>query len=241
MLLAPATMLHRYSFNDGTPSDSIGGPSWTGTLGPSASISGGQLILPGGSSASSLQLPPGILGSPSSPAISLEMWVTTSSTVNSNGYVRIFQFGGNSLDGALHTLLLSRDSVNNGFLLYNRIPAVLDNTAGTISTQSIATTFTGQTNMHVVLVLYNGGYGIVYINGALIATTTASGLYFPDGSSGETNYLGYGTLPGDGLTTGMVGSINEFRVWQGVLSATDVLSHYSSGPDQTSGNCKLLS
>ena len=63
VVYVPTTLVHRYSFNDGTANDSVG--SANGTLVGNATISGGQLVLPNTTSAAPatdyLQLPAGIL------------------------------------------------------------------------------------------------------------------------------------------------------------------------------------
>ena len=58
-------------------------------------------------------------------------------------------------------------------------------------------------------------------------TSTGSGIYIPDGTSGEINFLGYTT---DLTSQGMVGSIDEFRVWSGALSDNDIWNNFIEGP-----------
>ena len=55
-----ATLIHKYTFNDGTTLDSVGGSDWAGTLGATASISDSALVLPGVFSSSYMSLPAGI-------------------------------------------------------------------------------------------------------------------------------------------------------------------------------------
>lgn len=232
-----AVLMHRYSFN-GTAADSVGDASWTGTLGTAAKISGGQLQLPGGSSSSYLQLPAGILGSPAPSAVSIEMWITTASTGNSGGYNRIFQFGSHTTgianEGNPGSLVFSRNSGNNGFQLVSYGTVAPTQTASQAATtaDTLTTVFNNQTNLHVVINLYNGGYGWVYINGLLVGSTQATGLILPIGSPGEINLIGLGT---DYTVPGMVGSVDEFRIWSGVLSLPTILNHNNFGPNQNLG------
>jgi hypothetical protein len=230
-LLESATLMHRYSFNDGTASDSVGGASWAGSIGSAASISGGQLQLPGGVGTNSfMQVPAGILGSPAPAVVTIELWVTTANSGNDGFFfTRIFQFGDHIVSSNTGSLLFAKNVNNGGFVLVS-----VDLNAYMYSTPylGISKTFMGQTNLHVAIVLYNGGYGYVYFNGVLNATTATSGFYLPDGSSGEINYIGYST---DGASPGFAGSVNEFRVWNGALSPSTIAAHFSTGPDQKLG------
>ena len=82
------TLLHRYSFNDGTASDSVGGSAYTGSLMAGATVTNNQATF--ATSGPYVNLPSGLFGSYTAAAVSVEAWVTTG--VNS-GYARIFQFG----------------------------------------------------------------------------------------------------------------------------------------------------
>src|SRR5580765_7159505 len=80
LLISPVvsqTLTHRYSFNDpmgnGTIADSVGGPSWNGTLVNSAFLDGSMLQLDGAGWAT---LPGGIMGGASQ--ISIEFWASFS-------------------------------------------------------------------------------------------------------------------------------------------------------------------
>jgi len=230
------TLTHRYSFNDGTASDSVGGASWVGTHGPQAIISNNELQL-GGSSGSGfvesyLQLPAGILGSPAPAAVSIEMWITTSSgSSNSNSNVLI-QFGSHltsyGSQANAGSFEFGRNAMTGGFILqsWDKMGA-----PGASTSSSIWIPFNGQTRMHVVLVLVNGGPGYVYLNGALAATSTGA-VYLPDGSAGEINYIGCGS---DSTQSPFVGTVDELRVWEGALQQSDVTAHYIAGPNGAIG------
>jgi hypothetical protein len=160
LIIASAVLTHRYSFNDGSVSDSVGGTSWTGTLGSTASVSGGQLRLPGGSVSSYLQLPAGILGSPAPASVTIEMWVTTGSSGTSTNYARLLQFGSTfSSSNNANSYMFGRDSGNNGYLFFS-----YSFSSGVKSVFQNNVAFDGMTNAHIVIVLNNNGPAIIYIN-----------------------------------------------------------------------------
>ena len=84
--------------------------------------------------------------------------------------------------------------------------------------------FNSQTSLHVAVVLSVGYQPQVYINGvwAMAAPytmqTMITSTYFAVGNS----YFSQSTL-------GMVGSVDEVRVWGGAMSAADIASHYQQG------------
>jgi hypothetical protein len=70
------------------------------------------------------------------------------------------------------------------------------------------------------------------MNSILTATTSGDGVFLPDGTTGEINYIGIGTDTGQ---QALVGSIDEFRVWDGALQQSDITSHFLAGPDENLG------
>jgi hypothetical protein len=103
-----AIVTHRYSFN-GDPTDSIGDAD--ATLIGNATITGGQLVLPGGpprSNYASLPLEVGA-GINSSTALTIEIWFTQNVAQN---WSKAFYFGNNaggSADDGLELCLLKGD------------------------------------------------------------------------------------------------------------------------------------
>ena len=174
-----------------------------------------------------MQLPPGILGS-NPAAVSIEMWITTASSGNNDGWLRLFQFGSHSVfcSGAscnAGSVYFGRCADNNGFRLDSWD---LQGTSVASSGDTITTTFSGQTDMHVVVILYNGAGAKVYLNGALSVVTGP--VYIPNGSPGEMNFIGFTS---DLSNLGFVGSIDEVRFWSGALSQSQVSSNYVLGPN----------
>jgi hypothetical protein len=95
--------------------------------------------------------------------------------------------------------------------------------SGTVMLDSSAGGSFVQTNAQIVLTLPAGGYPQIYLNGALLYTSSVimsslpTPTYFYLGNSLDT-------------TNRLYGSINEFRIWGGALSASDIFSDYQQGP-----------
>ena len=234
--VSATSLSHRYSFNDGTTSDSVASASalvdsWAGIIGHSAVISSGQLQLPGGPSnttigvGSFLQLPAGVFGRPAPAAVSIEMWITIASMQQSGtGSPAIFQLGSH-VSGSAGSLTLTWESINyRGNLEYISAD-------GSVAMSSYFYSNSVSTAIHVVVVLVNGGsYSSgIYVNGNIYNTFTLSGtMFFSSGSAGEINIIGAGTDPSQ---PALIGSVDEFRVWSGTLSQQDITAHYAMGPD----------
>jgi hypothetical protein len=174
-----------------------------------------------------MQLPAGVLGYPAPAVVSIEMWITTSTSGNSGNSIRVFQFGSHVPSSNIGSFILFKDTGTGKFVLgsYDL------NNAYVAVTDSTNRAFNGQSNLHVVLVLYNGGRSYVYFNGALAGRSTY-GFYVASGTSGELNYVGFGT---DMSTSGFSGSVDEFRVWSGALHPNTIAAHYAAGPDESLG------
>ena len=83
--------------------------------------------------------------------------------------------------------------------------------------------FDDQTNMHVVLTLSAGDYARLYVNGALAIVASYSLPAIP-----VPTYFNIGHSGGDSYSY-LLGSVDEFRIWGGVLGAEEVLSNYFAG------------
>lgn len=108
-------LTHRYSFNDGTASDSVGGSTFSATLVNGAYVSSGQVVIQSSNIntlsvyAPYVSLPNTVFGLYSQ--ISIEAWVTTWANA---GYARIFQFG-QTLGTNTNSILVYRNP-SSGYL-----------------------------------------------------------------------------------------------------------------------------
>jgi hypothetical protein len=84
----------------------------------------------------------------------------------------------------------------------------------------------GQTNLHIVAIWNSSaGYEALYLNGDL---AVFNNITIPLNTiNNSLSYLGKSLWNADPL---LVGSIEEFRIYQGVLSAGEIASDYAVGP-----------
>ncbi len=210
------SLVHRYSFSEnggGMAADSVGGPVWSGTLPGGGTLSGGQLAL----SASAQQyasLPSGIVSSLSN--FTVMAWVNLNSA---SDWSRIFDFGNDTTAN----MFLTPQCGGGGTVRF----AIT--TGGGGSEQQINSSLPLSTGApHQVAVTLSGGTGILYVDG--VAVGTNSGMTLNPTSLGNTgnNYLGKSQYPDPYLD----GSLDEFRIYNRALTASDVAQFNASGPSQ---------
>ena len=200
-------MAHRYSFNDGTAVDNVGGAAFSATLMGSPGVVGGKVALQ--SSGQFVSLPATNLAGVT--ALSIEMWVDTGANVDSAPLIA----WGDSLSNLNSWIVASRSAA--------AVSAVWRLSGAPVCGPVSSThAFDGQTGMHVVLTVAAGSLKL-YVNGMLAGSSSCAGSALP-----PVNYFYSGSSPAGTL----VGSVNEFRVWTGALSAVDVAAHYSQGPGE---------
>ena len=182
----------------------MGGSAYAGSLIVGATVTNNEATFT--TSGHYVNLPSGLFGSYM--AVSVEAWLTTG--VNT-GYAPIFRFAASGI-GSNEKIKVCRSDILNTFLL------TWYNIAGVQSYYSSSATFNSQTNVHVVMTVSTGDYARLYINGMLQGSTPAvvSSIPPPD-----VFYIG-----------SFFGSVNEFRIWGGALSFTDIAYRFSQGPGE---------
>ena len=88
-------------------------------------------------------------------------------------------------------------------------------------------------SLHVVVTVTPGDFARLYCNGAPVAVTSTVVTAIP---SPDTFFLGLGFAGAPGL----VGAVNEFRVWSGILTLADVAARYAIGPGERA-SCHMRS
>lgn len=226
-ILAP-TLAHRYSFTSDA-SDSIGGPAWRATLYGNAVISGGQVTFDG-TNGSFAQLPAGILANYD--AVTVEAWASFG--VNGS-WCRVFDFGDQNASGQGRDYILFTPHSGNGDA---RI-SISDADPGLNHEQIAAApgVLDGQTNVHLAAVFYPAvNVEALYLNGNLAALN--SGMTIPLSAVVDNlNYVGRSLYTGDAW---LKGSIDELRIYQGALSASQIAINYSAGPATVVTNAGAL-
>ena len=215
---AQTSLKHRYSFtSDAT--DSISGAN--GELHGDASISGGELLLPNDPTVgrgSFLDLPGELLGGYQ--ALTVEAWVNLD--VN-NVWARIADFGDYNTGGGGHTYFFLCPHTGGNTV---RI-AVNDGTGEDVFDNGFAgLDSVGPTHIAAVVDPQGAQTGTVYVNGVSIGSSTFTK---PLSTIIDThNFVGRSLYTGDGFLNG---SITEFRVYYGALTADQIATNYTAGPD----------
>jgi hypothetical protein len=235
-------LVHRYGFNEQTNDwivhDSVGGANGrlfnTGTItSPNAAFTGkGEMKLKGAqenSASGYAALPQGIISSLSE--VSVEAWVTWTLRLNPNSFYawqRIFDFGniGSTLTGTYFFMTTEA----NTFVTGGDVARTTITTNGLVNeTPRLDWTNILSLNVtSVVAVTYSPIRGITkfYINGQPVssgaATISLSAII------DMNNWLGRSQFSSDPY---FGGRYNEFRIYSGLLSDSDVAADFAAGPD----------
>jgi hypothetical protein len=253
---AEGALTHRYSFNDGTANDSVGGANGV-LFGSNGSISGGQLILANtgegsqnpGATGAYLDLPNGLISTSaaSSGVATVEMWITMQAN---HDWAAAFTAG-----TSIHNENTS-DCCNDDQPYIQIIPRSGDGGQGNdvrVTTNSSGgpegwvddngaadgTDLAIGTQEHLVSVFDQSG-GMpgtltVYRNGSLMGSVTMAAnlniknFFRADNSGGDVNvWLGRSQWPDTLLT----GSFDELRIYSSALTADQALADYQAGPNR---------
>ncbi len=224
--------------------------------GNNATLSGTQLVLPttvtnGNQTAANisayLDLPNGIVSS--RPSLSFEAWITP---LSSKTWQRIFDFGNSSLTSgpgaqpgeiidtttapggfvANDNLLLSLN--NNGVLGSHRLEAKLGGSSTVTTDTDLSSTTIAGTQYHFVLTVLDGG-GASGASGCLVKWYRNGSLggsidlpYRLSDLSDVNNWIGRSMWAADSNSNL---SINELRLHDRALSASEVNASFAAGPD----------
>jgi hypothetical protein len=222
-------LIHRYSFT-ADANDSVG--TAHGTLVGTAAISNGAVEMTGAGSSMSpegyVDLPNDLLSSLTT--VTLEAWVTDK---GSAGWARIWDFGNSAggedvSNGGTRYMFLSLPA--GGGDLYGAIH-VSDRAGGDIGMgwANLGRPPVGQ-KTHIVWVTdvaHQRGY--LYANGTLVGGSASMSLTPADIGSMANVWLGRSQY-NDPMFNG---AIDEFRIWNGPLTALQVALNTAAGPDKT--------
>lgn len=217
------SLIHRYAFDETSGSmaaDSVGGAN--GTLNGAAAFDGAGRVVLDGTSGAYVSLPANLLGGLS--AVTIDAWF--SFTVPNNN-VHLFSMGnGNGSGSGGSFLRYNLYDSGNGHGRTNFFESVISYSGNALHGSSVLPT--NNTQVHVTLV-YDpvGGVKSIYVNGVL--ASTYSGSLAALGSYPENAfYLGRSPWSSD---PNLNGSINEFRIYSGVLQPEDISASQIIGPD----------
>ena len=233
---SPATLVHRYSFQDQAGSsqfvDSVGGPAWNGSLYGDATLTGSSLSLDGTSGTYAL-LPSGITGDYSQ--ITVEFWADIG---NNPPYTRVFAFGDQSGGGQETSGVDYSPYENGGYQNLN----FLNNNGDTNVYANNNVALTNTSNDHVTVVVDSVNGVMYYYNGTNVVcqfhdNNNPIGTTMLASSSGVPMSMSdiddvYNTIGASlfGVDPFLAGTIHEFRIYQGVLSPQAVALNDAVGP-----------
>ena len=205
-----AVLTHRYSFTSDA-SDSVGGAN--GALQGAATISGGQLQLTG-NTGDYLSLPPALLQNYN--AVTVDAWANLNAP---NNWARLWEFndgvGGTAQNEFYFSPGWNPDPTTGNFYSAGFPWGNSVYTAGPLGNESVHITSE-----------YGDGWLEIYTNAVLMASV--SGVVAPASSAG-TNYATIGYSPyGD---PGINGSVDEFRIYNGLLSPEEIQASDVLGPN----------
>jgi hypothetical protein len=214
LVSAHPALAHRYSFNANAPTaawDSIGMAH--GTLKGNAVVANGALKLTGATGGYA-DLPGGLVSG--CRAVSVEFWATLGA---SGSWARVFDFGADSGASGQNYFFFSPNTGTGG--------QRLEMATNTTVTFDVPGSLNGR-SLHVVCVLDPAtGFGGIYTNGILEAAVTNA---WPALGSVSTawSFLGRSLWSADAWLNG---TIDEFRIYDGRLSANEIAADYAAGPD----------
>tara|TARA_B100000959_G_scaffold138493_1_gene145556 strand:+ start:8228 stop:11776 length:3549 start_codon:yes stop_codon:yes gene_type:complete len=214
-----ANLAHRYSFNSGAELiDSVGGND--GVLVGDAFVQDGQLHLDGdptGPNADSMGFTDSVdlANNFGAVGVTFESWYTDD---NSGSWAKLFSFG-NGTGGSNIIFNLQQGGSGQGRIQYQGMPEANFGPRPALGEEH-----------HLALTISPVGVINAWIDGAQIQAS-------PPNLTGDGNDLA--TLPSSweriGASNwgdvGMTGSVNEFRIWRGELTAEEVVVNLAGGPD----------
>jgi len=217
-------LLHRYSFNETqgqrTALDGVGGAH--GVVNGAANFSGGGALNLGGTDGY-VNLPNGLISGQNS--VTFETWLTWNGGGN---WQRIFDFGDNDQgennqgNGLTYVILTPKSS--DGVLRF-----AISTNSGEMATFWTNALSIGQATHVAVAYDFIGGTAVLYVNGKRVSTGPA---VIPLSAINDINvWLGRSNWPDPYLNA----SLDEFRIYGGVLSDSAVAASFAMGPDALFG------
>lgn len=214
------SLTHLYTFNDGTANDSVG--TAHGTLRNGAQVLDQKLALQNtgvlsGDSANiqHVQLPADVLTGTSA---TIEVWYAAANSAN---WSRVFDFGDQSGGSGDSFLFFTQQSGAGDSR------TALRTSGGAETTATFDTTDNGAQRMAAIVInTARNGTLRLYIDGQQVASETLGGSNASNVND-TLNYLGRSLFDAD---PGFTGLIDEVRIYDQALLASEIAAHAAAGP-----------
>jgi len=222
VILKPVVLAHRYSFTSGA-GDSVGGAN--GAPVGNAVINNGTLTLDG---TSALSLPSGVIDT-TYEALTIEAWAHLA-VIPDGQVAHLYGFGSTDASGAPNKFVRLRTHSGGN----NSAPGI--NGGGGEQTTFIPGPVAG--DVHIVVIYHPlAGYMQWYLNGQLANSNSVSALLSQvNGTNNIVNFIGQ-HVDGSG---GLVGTVNEFRIYNGALDLAQLRTSLAAGPDNALSNAGTI-
>lgn len=212
-----ATLMHSYTFEDGTANDSVAGAN--GTLKGDAYISDGAVILTGDGY---VNLPAKTIDIPSYTSVSLEaIYKQAEGFEAKNIGAMLFSFGQQSPDASSYgaNYLYYQPTRNNAS--ESRFAISCGNTTSPWSAEEgIFANEIDDTSMHYVAAIVTGTQIKIYQDGALLDEATMTGDNSLANVSNDTAFLGFSVYSQDSKWEG---EFHEFNIFSGELDEATIV------------------
>lgn len=235
---AHAGLTHRYSFNDGTARDSVGGADGAAING--AGFAGGQVVFdPAVNDGTNTSIATGQYvdlpnGLAKTRALSLEVWFTYRGGAN---WQRILDFGNTTIGevppsdktstgyfGRGYMILVPRNTLGQ---LLGQISIASQGSASDTDYVAPGTTVSTGVEHHLVFTHDpDAGLERISLDGTLLGSAVAE--VDPSQAQYTNFWLGRSNFQKDPFFNG---SINELRIYDNALSPADVAASFAAGPD----------
>jgi len=225
VIFVPPTLAHRYSFSETNGSttivDSVGGQVWNGTLPNGGTLANGQLSF-ASASQQFLSLPGGILSNYT--AATIEMWIPgISGMTTSPPFDYLFAFGNTDANGKGYNYIFFNPNFARAAISATD-PGFNGEQGG-----NLASSLGVVNNLHLTCV-FDPPAGVinVYTNGIL--ASSFNGITDPLSIVGnQFAYIGRSLY---GIDSYLTWTIDELRIYNGALSASEAAATEALGPNQ---------
>ena len=220
------TLIHRYGFtNDAT--DSIGSANGTPS-GANYAFTNGQIVLTPSGQFDYNYVDFGA-GTATNDVLTFEAWASFGTNYN---WARLFDFGNNDGVNGTSFIMFAPHTSTGKTRLALRTPT------GGETDLDVAGTLDNQSNVHIVAVIHPlAGYMKLYINGVLAAQNLSVSGQDLANVVNNFSYLGKSQFFVDPAANE---SVDEFRIYSGVLDATNVAINFAAGPNNFVANPGVL-